>query len=134
MNEVFKNIDQNVMRDAPCSVGFLGDHSLGLLFKVDLRVLIILFIGGPDDREALAWRMSKHRGIQISVVRVHLLGEAAKVDSTPQAESKGLSSAVLDCDKQRELDDEYVSSFRLAAVNNEVIQKKFILVMIFPKC
>ena len=108
------------MRDAPCSVEFFGDRSLGLSFKVDLRVIII-FIGGPNDREALAlvWRMSKHRGIQISVVKVHLLGEAVKVDSTPQAESKGQLSAVLDCEKQRELDDEYVSSFRLTTVNNE---------------
>lgn len=31
---------------------------------------------------------------------------------------KGLLSAVLDYEKQRELDDEYVSTFRLKAVNN----------------
>lgn len=119
-NEAFKDINQNVMRDAPCSVGIFVDRGLGSLFKVNLRILMI-FIGGPDDREALAfaWRMSKHRGIQLTVVRFYLLGETAEVDPLQQSESKGLLSTVLDWEKQKEFDDEYVSSFRLKAVNNE---------------
>lgn len=119
-NDAHKEINQNVMRNAPCSVGIFVDRGLGSLYKVNLRV-VMLFIGGPDDREALAvaWRMSKHQGIQLRVVRILLLGGAAEVDSSPQSESNMLLSAVLDIEKQRELDDEYVSSFRLKAVNNE---------------
>jgi hypothetical protein len=119
-NEAFQNINQNVMREAPCSVGIFVDRGLGSLFKVSLRVLM-LFIGGPDDREALAlaWRMSKHESIQLSVVRVHLLGQATEVDSSLQAESRGLLSAVLDSEKQKELDDEYVNTFRLKALHSK---------------
>ncbi|XP_045802232.1 cation/H(+) antiporter 15-like [Trifolium pratense] len=119
-NKAFQNINQNVMRDAPCSVGIFVDRGLGSLFKVNLRILV-LFIGGPDDREALAlaWRMSKHASIQLSVVRLYLFGQAAEVDSSPQEESRGLLSTVLDCEKQRELDDEYVNTFRLKAMHSK---------------
>lgn len=119
-NSAFKDINQNVMRDAPCSVGIFVDRGLGSLFKVNLRVLM-LFIGGPDDREALAvaWRMSKHEGIQLSMVRILLLGAASEVESSSFSETRGLLSAVVDNEKQKEMDDEYVSSFRLTAVNNE---------------
>ncbi|KAJ1380733.1 Sodium/solute symporter superfamily [Sesbania bispinosa] len=119
-NSAFKHINQNVMKDAPCSVAIFVDRGLGSLFKVNLRVIMV-FIGGPDDREALAvaWRMSKHQGIQLSVVRILLLGEAAEADTTPQLESRGLLSAVVDYERQKELDDEYLSLFRLHAVNKE---------------
>ncbi|RDX60784.1 Cation/H(+) antiporter 15, partial [Mucuna pruriens] len=119
-NTAFQDINRNVMRDAPCSVGIYVDRGLGSLFKVNLRVLMF-FIGGPDDREALAiaWRMSKHQGVQLSVVRILMYGEAAEVDVLSHVQSRGLLSVVLDSEKQKELDDEYVSSFRLKAVNNE---------------
>ncbi|XP_019450772.1 PREDICTED: cation/H(+) antiporter 15-like [Lupinus angustifolius] len=119
-NNAYKNVNQNVMGNAPCSVGIFVDRGLGSLFKLDLRVLVI-FIGGPDDREALAvgWRMSKHQGIQLSMVRIILLGKAAEVEQSSDTKNNGLMSASLDNEKQKELDDEYVSSFRLKAVNNE---------------
>nr|KYP75864.1 K(+)/H(+) antiporter 13 [Cajanus cajan] len=121
-NNTFQDVNRNVMRDAPCSVGIFVDRGLGSLFKVNLRVLMI-FIGGPDDREALAvaWRMSKHQGVQLSVARILMLGEAAEVDMLNNVESRnrGLLSVVLDNEKQKELDDEYVSAFRLKAVSNE---------------
>ncbi|KAE9617160.1 putative cation/H+ exchanger [Lupinus albus] len=119
-NNAYKNVNQNVMGNAPCSVGIFVDRGLGSLFKLDLRVLII-FIGGPDDREALGvgWRMSKHQGIQLSVVRINLLGKAAEVEQSSDTKNSGLMAASLDNERQKELDDEYVSSFRLIAVNNQ---------------
>ncbi|KAL9332608.1 hypothetical protein ACSQ67_002218 [Phaseolus vulgaris] len=119
-NTVFQEINRNVMRDAPCTVGIFVDRGLASLFKVNLRVVMV-FIGGPDDREALAvaWRMSKHQGVQLSVVRILMFGEAAEVDVMSQVESHGLLSVVVDSEKQKELDDEYVSAFRLKAVSNE---------------
>ena len=118
-NSAFKDINQNVMRGAPCSVGIFVDRGIGSLSKVNLRAIAI-FIGGPDDREALAiaWRMSKHETVQLSMVRLLLVGEAAEVDTSTNAESKGLLSTVVDYENQKELDEEYVSSFRLKAVNN----------------
>ncbi|CAJ1860590.1 unnamed protein product [Sphenostylis stenocarpa] len=119
-NPAFQQINRNVMRDAPCSVGIFVDRGLGSLFKVNLRVVMV-FISGPDDREALAvaWRMSKHEGVQLSVVRILMFGEAREVDVLSRVESRGLLSAVVDNEKQKELDDEYVSAFRIKAVSNE---------------
>ncbi|TKY61125.1 Cation/H(+) antiporter 15 [Spatholobus suberectus] len=117
---VYKDINQNVMQRASCSVGIFVDRDFGSIPKMNLRILM-LFVGGPDDREALAvaWRMAGHPGIRLSVVRILLFDEAAEVDTSIHAEAQGILSAVMDSEKQKELDDEYVSSFRLTAVNNE---------------
>ncbi|KAK2449549.1 cation/H antiporter [Trifolium repens] len=117
----FRDINQNVMQDAPCSVGIFvdrGHHTS--LFKTKMRILMI-FIGGPDDREALAiaWRMSKHPWTRLTMVRILLCGKAAEVESKGYSEGEGLLSTVLDTEKQKEWDEEYVNSFRLKAVNNE---------------
>ncbi|KAG2384769.1 hypothetical protein LR48_Vigan10g101500 [Vigna angularis] len=80
----------------------------------------MVFVGGPDDREALAiaWRMAGRSGTQLSLVRILLLGEAAKEDASVHDESQGILSAVIDTDKQKELGEDYISTFRLTAVNN----------------
>ncbi|XP_047172848.1 cation/H(+) antiporter 15-like [Vigna umbellata] len=119
-NTAFQEINRNVMRDAPCTVGIFVDRGLASLFKVNLRVVMV-YIGGPDDREALAvaWRLSKHQGVQLSVVRILMFGEAAEIDVMSHVENHGLLSVVVDSEKQKELDDEYVSAFRLKAVSNE---------------
>ncbi|TKY73542.1 Cation/H(+) antiporter 15 [Spatholobus suberectus] len=120
-NAAFKEINQNVMHRAPCSVGILVDRGHGSLSKTNLHVTV-LFIGGPDDREALAiaWRMAKHPGIHLSMVHILLFGKVAEVDRTvANDEAHGLLSTVLDSRQEKELDEEYVSMFRLMAVNNE---------------
>ncbi|WJX60934.1 hypothetical protein P8452_46087 [Trifolium repens] len=118
-NIVHKDINVNVMQSAPCSVGIFVDRDLGLLSKMKFCVCMI-FIGGPDDREALAvaWRMARHPGTQLSVVRMLLFDEAAEVDTSCHTEAQGILSVVMDSDMQNDLDDEYVNSFRLTAVNN----------------
>ncbi|CAJ1974928.1 unnamed protein product [Sphenostylis stenocarpa] len=121
-NSVFKEINQNVMHYAPCSVGILVDRGHGSLSKMNLRVAI-LFIGGPDDREALAiaWRMARHQGIHLCMVHILLFGKAAEVDASATANdpANGILSTILDSGKEKKLDEEYVSLFRLLAVNNE---------------
>ncbi|XP_027941258.1 cation/H(+) antiporter 15-like [Vigna unguiculata] len=116
---VYKDINQNVMQGAPCSVGIFIDRDFGLVPKMNLHIRVV-FVGGPDDREALAiaWRMARRSGIQLSVVRILLLGEAAEVDASVHDEVQGILSTVIDTDKQKELDEEYISTFRLTVVNN----------------
>ncbi|KAL2342295.1 hypothetical protein Fmac_003580 [Flemingia macrophylla] len=119
-NVVYKDVNQNVMQHAPCSVGIFVDRDFGSIPKKNLRILM-LFVGGADDREALAvaWRMAGHPGLRLSVIRILLLDGAAEVDTSIYDEAQGILSAVMDSEKQKELDDEYISSFRLTAVNNE---------------
>ncbi|KAI5397659.1 hypothetical protein KIW84_063469 [Lathyrus oleraceus] len=90
-------INKNVLQKAPCSVGIFVDRGLGSLLEIKLRIIMI-FIGGPDDREALsiAWRMAGHPGTQLHVVRINLLDNVM----------------------QKELDEECIISFRHKAVNN----------------
>ncbi|XP_027903580.1 cation/H(+) antiporter 15-like [Vigna unguiculata] len=123
-NPVFREINRNVMRYAPCSVGILVDRGKRLLSEMNLPVAIcIVFIGGPDDREALAiaWRMARHKGIHLSMVHILLFGKVAEVDTsaTMNDEGNGILSPMLDCAREKELDEEYMSLFRLMAVNNE---------------
>lgn len=116
-----KDINRNLMQDVPCSIGIFVDRGHhAALSKIKMHITMI-FVGGPDDREALAiaWRMSKHPWTRLTMVRIFLSGKAGKVDSSRYNEAQGLLAAVLDTAKQKELDEEYVGSFRLKAVNNE---------------
>jgi len=115
----YKDINLNVMQTSPCSVGIFVDRNLGTLPKMNFRICMI-FVGGPDDHEALAvaWRMARHPRTRLSVVRMLLLDEAAKVDTRRHYEAQGVLSVVMDNEKQKDLDEEYVNSFRLKAVNN----------------
>jgi len=121
---VYKDINQNVMQGAPCSVAIFVDRDFGSVPKTNLHMCVV-FVGGPDDREALAiaWRMAGRPGTKLSVVRIVLMDAAAEadasIDASVEAEAQGILSAVIDAEKQKELDDEYISTFRLTAVNNK---------------
>lgn len=71
----FRNVNRRVLEHAPCSVGILVDRGLGgtthtTASDVDY-VITVLFFGGHDDHEALAYgmRMGGHPGISLVVVR-----------------------------------------------------------------
>ncbi|KAI5656351.1 hypothetical protein M9H77_25144 [Catharanthus roseus] len=83
-NPAFRTINQNLLANAPCSVGILVDRGLsGSTRLVGGHVshhVAVLFFGGPDDREALAygWRMSEHPGINLTVMRFLSIEESFK--------------------------------------------------------
>lgn len=74
-NMAFRAINQNVLSNAPCSVGILVDRGLNgsnrLASNQVSHHVAILFFGGPDDREALCygWRMLEHPGISLTIMR-----------------------------------------------------------------
>ncbi|KAJ4880301.1 Cation/H(+) antiporter 17 [Raphanus sativus] len=71
----YRGINKKVMDESPCSVAILVDRGLGGTTRVassDFSLAItVLFFGGNDDREALAFavRMAEHPGITLTVVR-----------------------------------------------------------------
>ncbi|KAG0480009.1 hypothetical protein HPP92_010867 [Vanilla planifolia] len=71
----YHHINQQVLQYAPCSVGILVDRGLGGSAHVSASdvsyTMAVLFFGGPDDREALAYgtRMAEHPGISLTVLR-----------------------------------------------------------------
>ncbi|KAF3328303.1 cation/H(+) antiporter 19-like protein [Carex littledalei] len=70
-----QNINQRVLRHAPCSVGILVDRGFGGSVQVSASevsyTIAVLFFGGPDDREALSYasRMAEHPGINLVVLQ-----------------------------------------------------------------
>eukprot|EP00249_Psilotum_nudum_P021645 c28186_g1_i1 orf=82-2649(-) len=74
-NPEFRIVNQRVLQHAPCSVGILIDRGLGRSERFYSSTLsnrvAVLFFGGPDDREALAFgcRLAEHPGVTVTVFR-----------------------------------------------------------------
>ncbi|PRQ17526.1 putative cation/H+ exchanger [Rosa chinensis] len=86
----YRLINQQVLQNAPCSVGIIVDRGLGGSSHVSASnvdsVFTVLFFGGSDDREALAYgiRMAEHPGINLNIIHFlpspELQGEIVRVD------------------------------------------------------
>ncbi|ERM99916.1 hypothetical protein AMTRI_Chr10g225100 [Amborella trichopoda] len=133
-NPAFRTINQNVLVNAPCSVGILIDRGLGGTTGISAshvcHHLAVLFFGGPDDREALAYasRMAEHPGVSLTVVRFLPGDEAVEpefpvADTLYQDDSKNLRilTVLTDNDREHHLDDGYIAEFRLRTVGDESI-------------
>lgn len=79
-NNELRDLNIDVLERAPCSVGILIDrhgtcNNLSSLFNIASSTLYhvaIVFVGGPDDREALAYalRMAGSPKVQLTVMRL----------------------------------------------------------------
>lgn len=76
-NRAVRLVKKNVLEKAPCSVGFLIDKKICTYFvsdaiKVKTFHVCIIFFGGPDSREALAYgaRMVESLTTKITVIRL----------------------------------------------------------------
>ncbi|KAF6156306.1 hypothetical protein GIB67_009603 [Kingdonia uniflora] len=135
-NPVLRNINQNVLANAPCSVGILIDRGLGGLTRVAVSQIscniAVLFFGGPDDREALsyAWRMARHPGVSLTVFRFLPGEDAVKPKRNYDNFTNGRSNLniVTEIETERLYDDKYITDFRLQNVSDETIvyTEKFI--------
>lgn len=72
----FRWVNKRVLERAPCSVGILVDRGFGGSAQIPSSnvssTITVFFIGGNDDREALAYgaRMAEHPGIRLNVIRI----------------------------------------------------------------
>ncbi|WOL18644.1 hypothetical protein Cni_G27441 [Canna indica] len=75
VNHSFQSLNRDVLAYAPCSVAILVDRSLATATCARTNHLLhriaIYFLGGPDDREALAFAslMANNRSIALAIVR-----------------------------------------------------------------
>ncbi|XVF13035.1 hypothetical protein REPUB_Repub08aG0173000 [Reevesia pubescens] len=107
----FRWVNRRVLEHAPCSVGILVDRGLGGTTHVSASnvsySITVLFFGGRDDREAIAYgaRMAEHPGISLNIIRFvvepETIGEISTID---MQESSGL--------KSMSLDEEFLSDFK----------------------
>lgn len=107
-------INLNILANAPCSVGILMDKGLrepAMLDRTGLMHVVILFIGGPDDREALAFarRMLGHPLVQLTVLRL-----------LPGRKESNRGPCFYVNQRQNQLDAEYVNEFRLKTAGENV--------------
>ncbi|XP_045800873.1 cation/H(+) antiporter 15-like [Trifolium pratense] len=87
-NRAVQAINVKVLERAPCSVGILIDRGILsgspslLISNKSTYYVAVLFIGGPDDAEALAYasRMARHECVSVSVVRFLVFGEENSKD------------------------------------------------------
>ncbi|KAL5974696.1 hypothetical protein ACLOJK_031366 [Asimina triloba] len=109
MDNALQIINPSVLARAPCSVGILVDRS-GLSSRTvglgdpssHVYRMGVLFFGGPDDREALAYaaRMAEHPSVVLAVIRFL---------------ATDLSMETME---EKPLDDELVGEFRLRSVDD----------------
>ncbi|KAG9443398.1 hypothetical protein H6P81_014738 [Aristolochia fimbriata] len=126
-NPAFRGVNQNVLAQAPCSVAILVDRGLGGAGRVAGAAhvshhVVMLYFGGPDDREALSYagRMVEHPGINLTVMRF-VPGESVSDAIIAPADETKILTVVTDMERERQLDDEFVSDFRLKNVSDESI-------------
>ncbi|OEL37233.1 Cation/H(+) antiporter 19 [Dichanthelium oligosanthes] len=107
LGDQYQHINQRVLYHAPCSVGILVDRGLGGAAQVAASdvsyTIVVIFFGGRDDREALAYgmRMVEHPGIALQVLRF-----------LPQSDAS-----------DRAIDDAFLEDFRTKVANgNESVR------------
>jgi hypothetical protein len=125
-NPAFRMVNQNVLANAPCSVGILVDRGLNgstrLAANQVSHHVAVLFFGGPDDREALsyAWRMSKHPGISLTVLRF-IPGDDAILDHPNLNDPRMLTVETNNIEREMQLDQELINEFQINISNDETI-------------
>ncbi|XP_064953485.1 cation/H(+) antiporter 15-like [Musa acuminata AAA Group] len=132
INSSIKVLNANVLNASPCSVGILIDRGLSSKARMAhgqqySHRIALLFFGGPDDREALAyaWRMAENPSINLTVVRF-IAGDQADVPQSPAttpppptAQDSRTISIVTDSTQEKQLDEEYLNEFLLGNIGNE---------------
>lgn len=116
-------VNKRVLEHAPCSVGIVVDRGLGGSSHVSASnvssSITVLFFGGPDDREALAYgkRMAEHPGISLVVVRFlvspEVGGEIVRVNIDRSLTGTGRSAS--------EAEETFLAEFKLASEENRSI-------------
>lgn len=101
-NPSLRSLNQSVLASAPCSVAILIDRGLPAPSRLGVpRNAALFFLGGLDDREALAFasRIAGHRQFSLTVLRlIH-----------PDRSDESV------------VDDEYITEFRLQYVSDDSV-------------
>lgn len=125
-NLAIRDVNENVLASAPCSVGILINRGLAHTANLASRV-VMLYFGGPDDREALslAWRIAKTPDVTLSVVRFLPAGKSLASILEPtdfMSRPHEVVAVNIERERERQLDDAYLDKFRTAMETNTSTQ------------
>ncbi|RZC47796.1 hypothetical protein C5167_040752 [Papaver somniferum] len=123
-NRAMKTLLQNLLQNTPCSVGILMDGSnlqtKSTFFLPDTPYrVVVLFFGGPDDREALAFAMNMIHHPYVFVTLVRFYGPASL--SSDGVIDYYNESVRIDIERHMFLDDELVDHFRVNTMHDETL-------------
>ncbi|XP_024926155.3 cation/H(+) antiporter 15 [Ziziphus jujuba] len=141
VNSPFRSVNRNVMDNASCSVAIFVDRG-GLITTNEhnntndhdhdhddhVQHIAMLFIGGRDDREALAYacRMCGNKcvGVSLTVMRFVPTKEAAENDLLPEDEGDDdnngdILKAITDAEREKQLDKQYIEGLKLKAAASD---------------
>ncbi|XP_034203500.1 cation/H(+) antiporter 23, chloroplastic-like [Prunus dulcis] len=119
-NSHLKSLNNNLIANARCSVGVFVDRGLGKSTYSNCRHhFAMLFIGGVDDREALAYaaRMAGHPHVRLTVIRFNL-----KPNKEGAEVNVGILEAMENLGRQKTLDDLCMDEFRLRSMTDTSIE------------
>ncbi|XP_076951894.1 cation/H(+) antiporter 18-like [Bidens hawaiensis] len=108
----YRHVNRKVLEHAPCSVSILVDRGFGGSSHISASnvdsVVTVLFFGGHDDHEALAYgaRMAEHPGITLVVVRFLLERDVTHSDSV-SVDIDGLGTI-----EAMSMDDDVIGEFK----------------------
>lgn len=123
INPAIRTVNENVLAHAPCSVGVLIDRRSTDTITFPNRVAV-LFFGGPDDREALAyaWKMSEHQNVRLTVVKFVPGKDALQVDPTEfMTTTPGAITLPIDAENERHLDDQLLNKFQMTTADDKSV-------------
>ncbi|KAL4570719.1 hypothetical protein LXL04_026380 [Taraxacum kok-saghyz] len=119
----YRHVNRMVLELAPCSVSILVDRGFGgnshvAASNLDSQVTV-LFFGGHDDHEALAYgaRMAEHPGINLVVVRFILDRDLSNTGSVGVDIDEPISSI-----EARSMDEEVISDFKEKILKDSTIK------------
>ncbi|CAI9105946.1 OLC1v1004983C2 [Oldenlandia corymbosa var. corymbosa] len=122
-----QNVNESVMANAPCTVGILVDRGgfSDPTNQIHDRKIAMLFFGGPDDREALAyaWRMAEHPDTELRVLRfipsqeLNMGGEGGEF-----IEKDNEFNIEVDTKRDQAVDDDFLNKFRVSTVNDSSVR------------
>ncbi|KAL5066465.1 hypothetical protein RYX36_028202 [Vicia faba] len=127
-NQGFRYVNRKLLKSAPCSVGILVNRGLGSFAKlsktqVSLNVATV-FIGGKDDREALAYagRVAGHPGVKVTVIRflVDTTVESSRMAAYRVSLSEKVEEMGLDDECFAQFYDKYISSGQISYIEKHL--------------
>jgi Kef-type K+ transport system membrane component KefB len=131
INASVRGFNESILASAPCSVAILVDRGLSAAAArlASVHHVALLFLGGPDDREGLAyaWRMVEHPGVCLTIVRFVPPDYAPPQPQSRAHPNSGQSRAITIVSdagaykSERQMDEEYLNEFRARNVGSDAI-------------
>lgn len=140
----FRHLNKNVLDKAPCSVGILidrGSKKAGRYVIADPSSyqIVVLFLGGADDREALAYarRMTLHPNVMLTLVRF-TAASSSNISFGGTERSKMLDGDILSdfklntlqCERVWYREEEVANGTDVVAITRSVLENDYDLVMV----